>query len=124
MSLWVYLEGEEEEVPCACDCGHEHVRTTQNEYFSANITHNLTKMADEAGIYEAVWRPEEAGITRAGQLIEPLRRAVAEMRADPPRFERHNAANGWGLYKDFLPWLERYAAACEEYPDAHVRASG
>jgi len=25
--------------------------------FSSNITHNLRKMALEAGIYEALWRP-------------------------------------------------------------------
>ena len=35
------------------------------EVYSANITHNLGGMADEAGIYEALWRPEEVGIAKA-----------------------------------------------------------
>ncbi len=32
-----------------------------NEVYSANITHNLGEMADKAGIYYALWRPEEKG---------------------------------------------------------------
>jgi len=31
--------------------------------------------------------------------------------------------NGWGLYEDFVPWIERYLAACEEYPEAIIRVS-
>ena len=91
--------------------------------FDANITHNLGAMAREAGIYQHCWRPEEIGITHARQLIEPLQTAIAAMRADPARFERHDAPNGWGLYKHFLPWLEKYLAACEEHPDAEVSVS-
>jgi hypothetical protein len=112
MSLDVDLECN----PCP-HCGRS------GEGFSANITHNLRAMAEEAGIYGIVWRPEENGITCARQLIGPLRMAIAEMWADPARFKKHNAPNGWGLYKHFLPWLEQYLAACEQMPDATVRAS-
>ena len=98
-------------------------RTQPTTVFDANITHNLGAMAEEAGIYKHLWRPEEIGITKASQLIEPLREAITLMRADPTRFEKHNASNGWGLYEHFVPWLERYLAACEEYPDADVGVS-
>jgi hypothetical protein len=77
-------------------------------------------MAEEAGVYMACWRPEEIGITKAAQLIEPLRNGIALMKADPARFEKHNSPNGWGLYRNFLPWLEDYLAACEANPDADV----
>ena len=90
--------------------------------YDANITHNLVEMAVEAGIYEACWRPEEIGITKAFQLIEPLRNGIAQMKADPARFEKLNSHNGWGLYENFLPWLEDYLAACEANPDAEVSA--
>jgi hypothetical protein len=93
-----------------------------DEAYRANITHNLNKMADEAGIYGILWRPEENGVETAKQLIEPLQGAIAAMKADPPRFEAHNSPNGWGLYENFVPWLERLLAACEEYPDAAVVA--
>lgn len=52
--------------------------------YSANITHNLGKMADEASIYYALWRPDEIGITKAGQLIIPLREGLLLLK--------------WGLY--------------------------
>lgn len=90
------------------------------EVYSANITHNLGAMAREAGIYMHLWRPDEIDVTKAAQLIEPLRAGIALMLADPPRFERHNAANGWGLYEHFVPFVEKYLAACEENPDADV----
>ena len=94
-----------------------------NEVYSANITHNLGKMAIEAGIYDALWRPEEIGITKAAQLIEPLRTGVQLMKSDPPRFEKHNASNGWGLYEHFVPFVEKYLNVCIDNPDADVTVS-
>lgn len=88
--------------------------------YEANITHNLNHMAEAAGIYQHVWRPEEIGITKAADLIKPLERGVAEMEAEPERFEQFNAANAWGKYRDFLPWLRSYLEACRANPDATV----
>lgn len=105
--------------PCP-HCGHQE---KEQWVFDANITHNLAGMAREAGIYYECWRPDEIEITQASQLIEPLRAGIGLMKADPPRFEKHNNPNGWGLYKNFVPWLERYLAACEQYPEAHVSVS-
>jgi len=124
MSLDVYLTGKPIEVNCVCQCcNNEHTRKSTEEFYSANITHNLNRMAEEAGIYTHLWRPDEIGITKAEQLIEPLRAGLARMKADPPRFEKHNAGNGWGLYEHFVPWVEKYLAACEQNPDADVNVS-
>lgn len=90
------------------------------EVFSANITHNLGAMAREAGIYEALWRPEEIGVTKAEQLVEPLSAGLALLKADPPRFQAHNSPNGWGLYEHFVPFVEGYLEACKANPDAEV----
>ena len=76
-----------------------------------------------SGIYGIVWRPEENGITTAEQLIEPLEKAIADMKARPEYYEQFNSPNGWGTYKIFVPWLEKYLAACKEYPDAVVEVS-
>jgi hypothetical protein len=91
--------------------------------FEANITHNLNQMAAAAGIYQPLWRPDEVGITKAQQLIEPLRAGLSLLRTDPAKFEALNPSNGWGSYADFVPWVERYLAACEEHPDANVTVS-
>ena len=124
MSLDVYLTGKSRSVPCLCaHCDNEHTRTETEQHYNANITHNLGPMAEEAGIYKHCWRPEEIGITKARQLIEPLRAGLKLMESDPPRFEKYNAENGWGLYKNFVPWVRDYLAACEQYPDADVHVS-
>lgn len=94
-----------------------------SEVYSANITHNLGGMADVAGIYKCLWRPEEIGISKAGGLIPLLEEGLRVMRSDPCRFRRLSAPNGWGTYEQFVPWLERYIAACREYPEAMVRVS-
>ena len=112
MSLDVYLTND------ACPhCGRGE------EVYWANITHNLSKMADALGIYEAVWRPDENGITHARQIIERLGTAIYEMRANPDKYRQFDAPNGWGKYEHFLPWIERYQAACVQNPDATIRVS-
>lgn len=124
MSLDVALEGEELTEPCEClRCGNEHTKTYREELYSANITHNLNKMADAAGIYKYLWRPEELGITRARELIEPLRWGLGRLKDDPKYFTTFNPSNGWGSYADFVPWVERYLRACEAYPDATIYVS-
>lgn len=93
------------------------------EVYWANITHNLNTMAEAAGIYYHLWRPEEIAITRAEQLIEPLTEGLSKLKADPGHFERFNSPNSWGLYKHFVPFAEKYLEACIANPDATVTVS-
>lgn len=94
-----------------------------NEIYSANITHNLGEMAEAAGIYKHLWRPEEIEITKAKQLIEPLKTGLELLKSDPIRFEKFNSPNGWGLYIHFIPFIEKYLSACIDNPDADVRVN-
>lgn len=95
----------------------------ETEIFDANITHNLAQMANVAGIYEALWRPEEIGITTANQLIQPLQDGLAKLKADPDKFRRLNPQNGWGTYEGLVRFVEQYLEACLGNPDAKVRVS-
>ena len=90
------------------------------EIYSSNITHNLGRMAREAGVYKALWRPDENGITKANQLIEPLREGLTLLRADPNRFREFNPENGWGDYEGLYTFVAKYLDACEQYPEADV----
>jgi len=92
------------------------------EVFTSGLTHNLVTMAAAAGIYLVIWRPEECGIIRAGQLVDRLTVGLAKLKSDPARFVEHNSANGWGTYEQFVSWVEVYLEACERYPDAKVSA--
>ena len=94
-----------------------------DDLYWTNITHNLGEMADQAGIYKAMWRPEETGIRTAKDLIPILETGLADLKARPKHFEQFNASNGWGLYKHFVPFVEEYLEACKEYPEATVHAS-
>ena len=128
MSLYVYLTSDKREMPCpecahCSECGGRRVVERSTEHYWANITHNLGAMADAAGIYQHLWRPEELGITKAGQLIAPLREGLARLKAEPERFKAFDAPNGWGRYGYFVPFVEKYLAACEATPDADVSVS-
>lgn len=105
--------------------GQEPVRVTaecdvNTRVYDANITHNLTKMADAAGIYQHLWRPEEIGVKKAKDLIEPLEAGLARLKADPDAFKIHNPSNGWGNYEGLVGFVSAYLAACREYPESNV----
>lgn len=89
--------------------------------YQRNITHNLNSMADAAGIYRELWRPDEIGITIAGQLVEPLRAGLARLEADPAKFRAFNPSNGWGDYEGLVDFVTEYLAACERWPEAEVQ---
>lgn len=97
--------------------------TKPTEVYWANITHNLNVMADAAGIYGALWRPDEHGLMKAGQLVPILEKGLADLKARPEYFKTFDAPNGWGTYIHFVPWVEKYLEACKENPDADVRVS-
>lgn len=92
---------------------------------SQNITHNLGPMARAAGIYQALWRPEELKnwTGKAGQLIPLLEKGLAKLKKAPAKYKKLNAPNGWGSYTNFVPFVERYLTACRENPDADVKVS-
>lgn len=90
--------------------------------FDYNITHNLNKMAEEAGIYYHLWRPEEIGITKAEHLIEPLTAGLSLLESEPDRFKKLNPENGYGNYEGFVSFVRSYLGACKENPDAIIHA--
>lgn len=110
----------------------------ENVYYE-NITHNLGDMAKKAGIYEALWRPymlkeeyiptedyskemefEESVEIRAYEIIPILEKGLDDLKARPEYFKKYNSPNGWGIYDNFVPFVEKYLNACKEYPEAIV----
>ena len=91
--------------------------------YHSNITHNLGKMAEAAGIYYALWRPEEIAITKAGELIDILLDGYCRLASDKKYYEIFNSPNGWGLYEHFLPFVSNYINACVMHPESKVEVS-
>ena len=92
-------------------------------YYTDNITHNLNRMAEEVGIYNYLWRPEEIDIFKAYQLIDPLREGLHKLKMYPDKFKTYNPENGWGTYEQFVKFVSNYLDACYEYPNATIEVS-
>jgi hypothetical protein len=125
MSLDVSLRSQEsQQVQCTCSCcGHEHTTEEYEYYFDANVTHNLAEMASAAGLYDAVWRPDENGFTFAKDIIQILEEGILKLELDKNYYRSLNPKNGWGSYDKFVPWLKNYLEACKKYPDAVIVVS-
>jgi len=93
------------------------------EVFSENITHNLGEMADKAGIYYALWRPEEKGWVYAKDIIKVLEKGVWKLERDPVKYKKYNSPNGWGMYEHFVPFAKDVLEACKKYPSAKIYIS-
>lgn len=114
MSLDIYLYE-------ASVCDHE--QSSGRELYSANITHNLGKMAKEAGLYEVLWRPDEHGYKQAKDILDILEEGLKKLKENPEHYRQFNAENGWGLYEHFVPFVENYYRACDENLDAFISVS-
>ncbi len=111
MSLTIWLA-----TKCCSECGHSET------FFTANMTHNVAAMAEEAGVYDAIWYPDASNITTANELISPLENAVKDMMDKPDKYKALRV-NEWGTYEDFLPWLIRLLVECRLHPDAEIGVS-
>lgn len=134
MSLHVFLIEDVEDCLIAADLCEERgfdaaakvlrrASVEPREFYSANVSHNLNRMAEAAGLYPACWCPVERGWTRARQLIPRLEAGLARLRADPHKYQAYNPGNGWGSYDGFVPWVGEYLDACREHPDAVIKVS-
>lgn len=140
MSLDVYLTRKKW---TSYDEGKTYIEDNEQLYH-ANVTHNLSGMAHEAGIYEVLWRPyrlkenydlpqdedydeeyefESRSITLAHELIPIIEKGLIDLKKRPEWFEKFNSPNGWGLYEHFVPFVEKYLEACKEHPSAIVEVS-
>jgi len=102
-------------------CMHEHEE--QELLYDANITHNLTAMADKAGIYKALWRPEEIDAKYAKDIIDIVEKGLEDLKSRPEYFKQFNSPNGWGMYKNFVPFVSDYLDALKQYPDSEIYIS-
>lgn len=87
--------------------------------FEANFTHNVSRMADQADLYDPIWHADQ-NCVYASDLIDPLIMGIADMKQWPEHYRQFDAPNKWGTYDQFLPWLERLLEACTDYPDAKI----
>lgn len=94
-----------------------------NEVFSANITHNMGRMAQAVDIYTALWRPDEQGWTYAKDITGMLERGLKRLLKSPDNFKKYNPESGWGDYDGLVEFTKNYLEACKAYPEAKIEVS-
>lgn len=85
--------------------------------FSGNMTHNVTNMWAEAGVYSALY--ETNGMS-AFTITNILAHGICDMMFYPEKYKAMDSPNGWGLYENALPFLTEIYKACLEYPEAKI----
>ena len=93
------------------------------DIYEDNITHNLSDMAEAAGIYQCLWQPEKIGCRKAKSIIQRLERGLKRLKDDPEKYKKYNSPIGWGMYEHFVPFVENYLQACKENPKAWISVS-
>ena len=109
--------------------------------YDANITHNLSIMADRAGLYDALWRPyrllpeyvegdvkaerkfEDSAKVLSSDIIPAIEKGLEDLRSRPEYFQQYDSPNGWGKYENLVSFTEAYLDALRSYPDAIVDVS-
>lgn len=98
--------------------------------YSANITHNLNKMAMEVKLsngmtlYQVMWRPDEQeGLKFARDIADLLDEGWNILMSDPEKFQKFDPENGWGSYEGLEKFVYNYRNACRDNPDAELRIS-
>lgn len=112
MSLDIYLLGD-----YCVHCGRG------DKVFSINITHNLGGMAEKAGLYKVMWRPDENGFTKAHEALDYLINGLYWLEKEPETYKSMNPENGWGSYEYLVFAVKEYIEACKEYPDSVIEVS-
>lgn len=75
-----------------------------------------------------MWRAAGADLAEfhgknADECAEVLRRAIAEMRANPAKYRAMDPSNGWGSYDSLVPALEELRLQFLKAPHARVVVS-
>ena len=94
--------------------------TKPTEVYWRNITHNVSPMWREAGVYDALYGSE--GL-QARSLLPFLEKGYKDMEKNPVKYRALNATNGWGTYEHALEFLADVIKACNENLNGTVHIS-
>lgn len=101
----------------------------EEEEWSANITHNLGKMASNIpvsgyySLYDVMWHPEDNNIKDTTTLLKYLIEGLKYMIDHRKDLLQYNSENGWGTYEDLMKFTLNYKQHCEDNPDCEISVS-
>lgn len=90
------------------------------EVWSANITHNVARMARAAGLYDVMWDSND----KKSRDIKPLLiLGIKELKDNPEKYKAMNPSNGWGSYEHLLFCAENFLSQIKKYPASEISSS-
>lgn len=91
--------------------------------WSTNITHNLGKMAKEAGVYGAMWRPDEYSSQNVtcSDIKDDLYSGMVKLLQNKEYYEQFNPENGWGSYEGLCNKVVELYVMCLKHPNAVIK---
>lgn len=100
------------------------VHESGSDQISFNVTHNLAPMADKAGLYRPLWRPEEnyPQPVLASDVYPAIVAGFNNLVTDPENYKDLNPKNGWGDYNILVDFTANVLSALRQYPLAVVEA--
>lgn len=106
------------------------------EFWSGNITHNLTEMAKNClsfdeydvcySLYDLLWRDTQEPFTEdyLYVYIAHLACCLYTLKNDPEHFKQFNPLNGWGTYEQLVQFVEEFLKALVTMPKgSHIEYS-
>jgi len=90
------------------------------EVASQNITHNLSDLWRELGIYDDLYNSEDK---KAYDIILPITEAVLKLNSNLTYYKKFDSANGWGKAENGLRFLKDLLCDLTEHPNATIRIS-
>lgn len=99
-----------------------------NEFWHGNITHNLTKMAEDCisfdeydqcyNLYDLLWRDTQAPFKDdyLNAYIAHLAYCLYILKSDPEHFKKFNPPNGWGTYEQLVEFVRSFIHALIDMP--------
>jgi len=85
-----------------------------------DMTHNVSGMWREAGIYEALYESEGK---RVKEILPALKIGLGDMLNRPEAYKKYEPSNGWGTYRDAVRFLVDIIQNFGEYPEGVIKVS-
>ena len=80
-------------------------------------------MAKAAGVYHALWHPDQIGCEEAKYIIPQLEVGLENLLASPDHYMQFNPENKWGDYGSLVQFIKTVLQACKENPTALIETS-
>lgn len=79
-------------------------------------------MAKEAGIYEALWKPDKINAKTVEDIISILQSGLVKLLENPAFYKKFNPLNGCGSYEGLVEFVTECLDVCEKFPHAEITA--